>query len=156
MTTRPWMALAAALAACGSERPATPASPAEASSIGPGSGGWEPSTCTPAAGPLPDPCLALAREYAVAMVPAVGCVPGDTCGTLRPAVDVVADGMVSTVDGLCSCPVLVNDSRTAALDAALTRFLAASCGIGCCPCPSSAPAAQACPGPGTPHPDFCG
>jgi hypothetical protein len=140
MTFRASLLVLLSLAACG---------PGRSGSTGatPGTDGaplWEPYSCTNLPEGHPEQCLVLAREYAAEMRNADACVPEDACGPLRPAVVSLVTGQSTTLEGLCNCPVLVNASRSAALDAVLARFLAAGCHVGCCPCPPAAPAPHPC------------
>ncbi len=151
MRVHAFMSLAAVLAtaACGGGREPASSSTATASDAA-----WVPFACDGKA-PLSEECLALARDYDEALRSAIACWPGDACAALRPATVALQQGDRLTLEGLCNCPVLVSSARTAALDAALARYRAAGCGIGCCPCQSSAPAPGQCPASGL-HPGACG
>ncbi len=147
----PMAAAALALIACGSARSVDgTASTANSGAL------WEPYTCQPGTGYLSEECAAIAREYAAAIPAALACSAGDTCGALRPVTvsREFSDGSL-VLEGLCNCPFLANGTRSAVLDAALARFIASGCEIGCCPCPPWEPAPGPCPTGGT-HPNSCG
>jgi hypothetical protein len=142
MKTLARVAAALMLAACGSGRP-----------TGAGTDGalWEPYECQPSTSHLSEQCVAIAREYADAIPSALACSAGEACGALRPVPLQGPGGL----EGLCNCPILVNGSRSAALDVALARFITSGCPIGCCPCPPAPPTPGSCPTDG-PHPNACG